>query len=57
MARFRAAVELREVMVAMQRSLLMREHPEASPDEIDRRLEEWVTRRETPLQELSEPLS
>ncbi len=55
MARFRAAIELREAMIAMQRQLLIREHPEALPDEIDRRLEEWVTQRVAPLRQVSEP--
>ncbi len=57
MARFRAAIELREVMIAMQRSLLIREHPGASPKEIERRLEEWVTQREAPRRQVSEPPS
>ena len=43
-ARFRAAIELREAMIAMQRRLLVREYPEASSNEIDRMLGEWVTR-------------
>ncbi len=54
MARFRAAIELRELMIDMQRQLLIRENPEASPEEIDRRLEEWVTRREPPIRQMSE---
>lgn len=57
MARFRAAIELREVMIAMQRQLLIREHPEASPEEIERRLHEWVTRPEVPIRRLTEPRS
>ncbi|MEM6794604.1 MAG: hypothetical protein AAF725_11535 [Acidobacteriota bacterium] len=49
MARFRAALELRETTIAMQRRLLIREHPEDSEEEIDRRLFEWVTRPEIQL--------
>ena len=47
-ARFRAALELRELTIAMQRQRLVREHPGESPEEIGRRLTEWVTRREDP---------
>ena len=57
MARFRAAIELRETMIAMQRMLLIREHPEASSAEIDRRLEEWVTRPEAPIRRVPESSS
>ena len=47
-ARFRAALELREITIAMQRQRLVREHPDESSEEIDRRLTEWVTRRQNP---------
>lgn len=48
MARFRAAIELRETMIAMQCQCLVREHPDASTEEIDRRLREWVIQPEPP---------
>jgi hypothetical protein len=47
-ARFRAALELRELMVVMQRQLLIREDPSASEHVIDHRLREWVLRDPTP---------
>lgn len=40
--RFAAALELRELMIAMRRQVLVREHPGESDDEIDARLREWV---------------
>ena len=47
-ARFRAAIELREAMIAMRREALRREHPSASEEEIVTRLREWVLAVEPP---------
>ena len=41
-ARFRAALELRQLMIAMRRERLVREYPEEPEESIDRRLQEWV---------------
>ena len=43
-ARVRAALELRELMIAMRREALTREHPGESPEQIAERLREWVLR-------------
>jgi hypothetical protein len=41
-ARFRAALELRELMIAMRRQRLVREYPAEPKERIERRLREWV---------------
>lgn len=41
-SRFRAAIELREMMIAMHRQLLVRENPDASRSKIDAMLRQWV---------------
>jgi len=41
-ARFRTAIELRELTIALRRQRLTREHPAESEERTDRRLREWV---------------
>jgi Rv0078B-related antitoxin len=55
MERFQKAIELSEAMIAMHRQLLIREHPEESADQIDRRLHEWVTEPRPGRQRETEP--
>lgn len=43
--RMRETLELYEVGEAMMRERLMRENPTADPDEIERRLTEWLMTR------------
>jgi hypothetical protein len=45
-ARVRAALELRELTIAMRRQALAREHPAESRDQIEKRLRDWVLRGE-----------
>ncbi|MEM1178068.1 MAG: hypothetical protein AAGM22_06985 [Acidobacteriota bacterium] len=47
MARFQAAIELHEMTIAMQKMRLIREHPGATPEQINEWLEEWVTGRDS----------
>jgi len=54
-SRFRAAIELREVMISMHRQRLIREHPEESRGQIERRVKEWVTHQEPPRLRSVEP--
>ena len=42
---FRATLDLFEAGVAMKRQSLRRDHPEASDEEIDRQLQEWLLDR------------
>ena len=42
---FRATLDLFETGVAMKRQSLRRDHPGASDEEIDRRLQEWLLDR------------
>ncbi|HEX2252944.1 MAG TPA: hypothetical protein VHQ65_06735 [Thermoanaerobaculia bacterium] len=41
-ARFRAVSELRDLMIAMRREALRREHPDESAEQIEQRLTDWV---------------
>ena len=41
-ARFRAALELRDLMIAMRREALRRDHPAEPAARIEERLREWV---------------
>jgi hypothetical protein len=59
-ARMRAAIELRDAMIAMRREALRRELPKASEEEIDARLRRWVLAVEPPPSvptEIAEPPS
>ena len=42
---FRATLDLFETGVAMKRQSLRQDHPRASDEEIDRRLQEWLLDR------------
>lgn len=44
-ARFRAALELMETGMALQRQNIRRRHPDASEAEIDRLFDEWLLER------------
>lgn len=58
---FRAAMELHDAGVRLMRKNLKRAHPEASAEEVDRRLRAWlggkplVTRRDTMLRVVEDP--
>lgn len=54
-ARFRAAIELRGLMITMHRELLAREHPDEPQERIERRLRKWVLGDEPPLRQELEP--
>lgn len=43
-SRVRAALELSELVVALQRQRLARAHPEEGPERIAARLQEWLLR-------------
>jgi hypothetical protein len=43
--RFRIALDLAETGVELMRSNLRRRHPDAPPEEIERRLHDWLTQR------------
>lgn len=45
----RAAIQLRELTIALRREALKREHPEASESEIEARLRRWVTEPPEPI--------
>ncbi|HVT44938.1 MAG TPA: hypothetical protein VMT00_11145 [Thermoanaerobaculia bacterium] len=44
-ARLRAALELHDAGVALMRQNLVRRHPEATPEEIERLLGQWLRTR------------
>lgn len=47
-ARIRAALELRELAIAMRREVLRREYPEDSAEELEARLRAWVLHADPP---------
>ena len=46
--RFREVAELRELMIAMRRQVLVRENPGESDEQIDARLRSWLMRPDPP---------
>jgi hypothetical protein len=45
-ARFRALLELHDLSVALMRQNLRRRRPEAADEEIERRLQDWLAKRD-----------